>query len=173
MPKSPLIKPISWFILMLNRWDMIDKDNVDHFITASKTELLQKCLLYSGNNSHIYPCAYSCSRIVMMIVSAVVFFFFFFCDDRWFCSSRTHLMVHWNPITTFMKQNELLLPWAEATVWEDSGLLPGVFIFVQFSVCSHWFQSCCPSDKSVRAWKTPPDTHTQKHWNCHQPWNWD
>ncbi len=39
-----------------------------------------------------------------------------FCAEQWFCSSRTHLMPHWNPIITTMERNELLLTWS-AVSW--------------------------------------------------------
>ena len=50
----------------------------------------------------------------------------FFCAEQWFCSSRTHLMPHWNPIITTMEQNELSLTWSAASwfrVAEGGGLL--------------------------------------------------
>ena len=49
-----------------------------------------------------------------------------FCAEQWFCSSRTHLMPHWNPIITTMEQNELSLTWSAASWFrvEEEGYLP-------------------------------------------------
>lgn len=50
-----------------------------------------------------------------------------FCAEQWFCSSRTHLMPHWNPIITTMEQNELSLTWSAASwfrVEEEESYLP-------------------------------------------------
>lgn len=40
-----------------------------------------------------------------------------FCAEQFLCSSRTHLMAHWNPIKTTMEQNELLLTWSAGSRW--------------------------------------------------------
>lgn len=50
--------------------------------------------------------------------------FHIFGDELWLCSGRTHLMLHWNPITASTKQNELLLTWAAATESEVGGRNP-------------------------------------------------
>lgn len=71
-----------------------------------------------------------------------------FCAEQWFCSSRTHLMPHWNPIITTMEQNELLLTWSAASWFEVAEELARsaarLNIFISFSFCRvhsilpHW-----------------------------------
>lgn len=99
------------------------------------------------------------------IVSAAVRVFF--CTEQWFCSSRTHLMPHWNPIITTMEQNELLLTWSAASWFRmagECGCSPGLrhgctFLFLSRSHSPHCIEFSLPA-------RSPPPTSTYTQTHC-------
>lgn len=100
--------------------------------------------------------------------------FHIFGDEQWLCSGRTHLMVHWNPITASTKQNELLLTRAAATESAVGGRNPPCW--GDFLVVLHFFWSyshsartdfrdvaLCPSGSENTTWPNRPVLQSRKH----------
>lgn len=80
---------------------------------------------------------------------------------QWFCSSRTHLTPHWNPIITKIEQNELLLICSAASWFRVAEDLPSLR-----HSCTFLFLSYCHSPHCVQFCLTAPTTPTYTHIHC-------